>query len=126
MNQTEVGYVVSSRDFLVYLDGLPTIKVNDMVESDNNLRGWVNAIFEDKVEVLMLDEGAIVPGQQFKRLANRLGVTAGDFLLGRAINPLGVPIDGGGLLSRAKNNLNLELDQVAPGIESREFISEQF
>lgn len=126
MNQTEVGYVVSSRDFLVYLDGLPTVKVNDMVESEGGLRGWVNAIFEDKVEVLMLDEGAILPGQQFKRLANRLGVSAGDFLLGRAINPLGVPIDGGGLLSRAKNNLNLELDQVAPGIESREFISEQF
>lgn len=126
MNQTEVGYVVSSRDFLVYLDGLPTIKVNDMVESDNTLRGWVNAIFEDKVEVLLLDEGRVVPGQQFKRLPSRLGVNVGDFLLGRAINPLGVPIDSGGLLSRAKNNLTSELDVDARGIESREFISEQF
>jgi len=126
VNQTEVGYVVSSRDFLVYLDGLPTIKVNDMVESESNLRGWVNAIFEDKVEVLMLDEGATQPGQQFKRLPSRLGVNVGDFLLGRAVNPLGVPIDGGGLLSRTKNNLNSELDVDAPGIESREFINEQF
>jgi len=50
VNQTEVGYVVSSRDFLVYLDGLPTIKVNDMVESESNLRGWVNAIFEEKLK----------------------------------------------------------------------------
>ena len=123
---TEVGYVVSSRDFLVYLDGFPSIKVNDMVESDTGLRGWVSSTFEDKIEVLMLDEGTVLPKQQFKKLENRLGVTAGDFLLGRAVNPLGVPIDGGGLLSRTKTNLNLELDQEAPGIESREFIANQF
>src|SRR3989338_10941349 len=94
--QTEVGYVVSSRDFLVYLDGFPTIRVNDMLESDTSLRGWVNSISEDKIEVLMLDEGSIKPKQQFRKLPNRLGVAVGDFLLGRAINPLGVPIDGKG------------------------------
>lgn len=127
MNTTqEVGYVVSSRDFLVYLDGFPSIRVNDMVESANSLRGWVNATFEDKVEVLMLDDGIIKPKQQFRRLSNRLGVSAGDFLLGRAINPLGVPIDGGGILSRTKTDVNLELDVDAPGIESREFITSQF
>lgn len=126
MNQTEVGYVVSSRDFLVYLDGLPTIKVNDMVESDTGLRGWVNSTQADKIEVLMLDEGAIRPKQQFKRLQNRLGIVAGDFLLGRAINPLGVPIDGGGFLSRSKKNISLGLDQEAPGMQSRQFITDQF
>ncbi|MDO8576719.1 MAG: F0F1 ATP synthase subunit alpha [Candidatus Daviesbacteria bacterium] len=126
MNDQEVGYVVSSRDFLIHLDGFPTIRVNDMVESDTGLRGWVNSTFGDRIEVLMLDEGDITPKQQFKKLPNRLGVVVGDFLLGRAINPLGVPIDGKGLLSRAKTNLSLELDKEAPGIESREFIATQF
>lgn len=125
-NQTEVGYVVSSRDFLVYTDGFPTIKVNDMVQSDSGLRGWVNAIHDDKIEVLMLDEGNIRPKEQFKKLPNRLGVATGDFLLGRAVNPLGVPIDGKGLLSRSKEAFNLELDTEAPGIETREFITNQF
>ena len=124
--QTEVGYVVSSRDFLVYVDGFPTIKVNDMVSSDNSLRGWVNSVQEDKIEVLMLDEGTVKPNEQFRKIPTRLGVSAGDFLLGRAINPLGVPIDGKGLLSRSKTIANLELDQEAPGIESREFITSQF
>lgn len=123
---TEVGYVVSSRDFLVYVDGFPTIKVNDMVASDNSLRGWVNSIQEDKIEVLMLDEGTVKPKEQFRKLTSRLGVSAGDFLLGRAINPLGVPIDGKGLLSRSKTVVNLELDAQAPGIETREFITNQF
>ncbi len=124
--QNEVGYVVSSRDFLVQLDGLPTVRVNDIVQSENNLRGWVNSTAETEVEVLMLDEGIIKPKQQFRRLHSRLGVAAGDFLLGRAVNPLGVPIDGKGLLSKAQINPIMELDADAPGIEFREFIKTQF
>lgn len=126
MKQNEVGFVVSSRDFLIHLDGFPTIRVNDMVTSDNGLRGWVNATTTDLVEVLMLDEGVIKPKQQFGRLNNRLGVVAGDFLLGRAINPLGAPIDGKGLLTQTKTTPILEIDQEASGIESRQFIKTQF
>lgn len=126
MNQTEVGYVVNNRDFLVELDGFPSIRVNDMVESDEGARGWVNSLDRDKIEVLMLDEGAIRPKQQFRRLPARLGISVGDFLLGRSINPLGVPIDGKGLLSKTKTNPTAELDKEAPGIESRQFITNQF
>ena len=127
MDQTqEVGYVTKPREFLVHLDGLPTIRINDMVESEGGARGWVNGIAEDLVEVLMLDEVRITPQQMFKKTPTRLGVSVGDFLLGRAINPLGVPIDGKGLLSKTKNAQSLELEQAAPGIESRQFISEQF
>lgn len=124
--QTEVGYVTSSRNFLIHLDGFPSIKVNDMVESEAKLRGWVNSTSQNQIEVLMVDEGMIKLKSQFRRLNNRLGVTVGDFLLGRAVNPLGVPIDGKGLLNSTKTSPNLELDREAPGIESREFISKQF
>ena len=126
MNQTqEVGYVVSSRNFLVHLNGFPTIRVNDMLETDTGLRGWVNSIYPDKIEVLMLDEGQVAPKQQFKKLDSRLSVTAGDFLLGRAINPLGVPIDSKGLLAKTKDNPVLDLETDALGIESRRFITNQ-
>lgn len=123
---TEIGYVVSSREFLVHLDGFPTIHINDMVESEQGLRGWVNSLSDSQIEVLMLDEGKIVPKQQFKRSLSRLGVVVGDFLLGRAINPLGIPIDGKGPLSKTKNSPFLELEQEAPGIEARQFITQQF
>ncbi len=125
--QTEIGYVTSSRNFLIYLDGFPTIRINDMVESENHLRGWVNSISEDTIEVLMLDEGDVKPKSQFKKLPNRLGISVGDFLLGRAINSLGVPIDGKGLLlPSTKEQTIVELEQDAPGIEARQFISRQF
>lgn len=127
MKQTqEVGYVKSSRDFLIHLDGLPTIKINDLVENEQGGRGWVNSLSRDQVEVLMLDDVRVTPGQLFKRLPERLGIAAGDYLLGRAINPLGVPIDGKGLLSKTKAFTTLELEQPAPGIKLRQFITQQF
>lgn len=133
-NQTEIGYVVSSREFLVYLDGFPHIRVNDMVESESGARGWVNSISENQIEVLMLDDARILPKQMFKKMSSRLSLSVGDFLLGRAINSLGIPIDGKGLLERSPGafssktatNKIAELEKDAPGIESREFISEQF
>lgn len=124
--QTEIGYVTKSRDFLIHLDGFPAIRVNDMVESENGIRGWVNSISDNTIEVLLLDEAKITPGQLFKRFHQRLGLPVGDFLLGRAINPLGIPIDGKGLLSQTNQPRVSELEQPALGIESREFISRQF
>lgn len=121
----EVGFVTSNRDFLVHLDGFPTIKVNDMVESEQGLRGWVSSISENQIEVLMLDEGKIVPKQLFRRLPQRLGLRVGEFLVGRAINPLGVPIDGKKNLLKEDFQV-LELEQPAPGIEHRQFITNQF
>lgn len=123
---TEVGYVTSSRDFLVYLDGLPSIRINDMVESDSGIKGLVASLSENAVEILMLDEANVYPGQMFKKLPGRLGIETGDFLLGRAINPLGIPIDGRGPLSKSKQNPSVSLDQPAPGIGARQFITEQF
>lgn len=122
----EVGYVISSRDFLVYLDGLPTIKIDDLVENEQGGRGWVNSLPKDRVEVLMLDDVKVTPGQLFKRLPTRLSIAAGDHLLGRTINPLGMPIDGRGLFPKSEKTTTLELEQPAPGIGMRQFITKQF
>lgn len=122
----EIGFVQKVRDFLIHLDGFPTIRVNDLIASEEGARGWVSSIGQDLVEVLMLDEAKIVPKEQFIKTKDRLALNVGDFLLGRAINPLGIPIDGKGFLSKTKVSEVLELEQEALGIESREFITEQF
>ncbi len=122
----EVGFVTSVRDFLIHLDGLPTIRINDLVASSSGVRGFVNGILEDKVEVLLLDEGIIKPGEQFKRLEDRLEVFVGEFLLGRAINSFTTPIDGKGLLSKTNTAQKAVIDKLATGIPSRQFINKQF
>lgn len=122
----EVGYVVSNRDFLVYLDGFPSIKINDLVVNDQGVRGWVSSLLDDKVEILIVDEGEIVPGQLFKKVNYRLGIEVGEFLLGRSINPLGVPIDNRSHLAKSVKETNYELDKTATGVKSRQFITQQF
>lgn len=121
----EIGYVLNSRNYLVYIDGLPTIRVNDLVVSEQGIKGVVNTLLPNQVEVLLLDEGTIYPGQIFKPTGQRLSVQAGNFLIGRAINPLGVPIDGKGMLSRKPTDPIIELEQPAKGIAEREFIKDQ-
>ncbi|MBI2600942.1 hypothetical protein HYW42_03225 [Candidatus Daviesbacteria bacterium] len=125
-DETEIGFVQSIRNFLIDVDGLPNVKINDLVESQAGLRGWVNSLSHDQVQILMVDEGKITPGEMFKKLPARLSINTGDFLLGRSINPLGVPIDGKGLLERIKQANFLELDAIAPGIQTRQFINTQF
>lgn len=125
MNTQEVGYVLSSRNYLAFLDGLPSIKINDLVETEQGSQAVVNAIFHNHVEAFLLNENPIYPGQRFTYTGKKLAVPVGDFLIGRAVNPLMVPIDGKGILGKTKAQ-NLELEKVARGIEAREFIKDQF
>lgn len=121
----EVGYVKGINNFLLSLDGLPTIKVNDVVESQEGLRAWVSSIFERKVDAFLLDESTLRPGQMFRRREKPLSVGVGDYLLGRAVNPIGVPVDGKGPFGVAGQANFLPLDVSARGIKSRQFISTQ-
>lgn len=126
MNNQEVGFVKSVKGFLIYIDGLPTIKVNELVENEQGVRGWVNALLPNQVEVLLLDDVNIQPGQIFHRAGKQLTVSVGPFLLGRAVNALGIPIDGNGNLAKSKTTEEAEIDRPAPGINDREFIAQQF
>lgn len=121
----EIGYAISSRDFLVFLDGMPSVKINDLVVSEDGKRGWVNSLHKNAVEVLMLDEGVVNPGELFKRADAKLSINMGEFLLGRSVNPLGVPIDGKRIMTSGKE-VRSELDRKAPNIDLRKFITDQF
>ncbi|MDO8638956.1 MAG: F0F1 ATP synthase subunit alpha, partial [Candidatus Daviesbacteria bacterium] len=114
------------KNFLIYLDGLPTIKLNELVENEAGVRGWVSALLPETTEVLLIDDGQVEPGNVFKRIGKQLNVpTTGNFLLGRAINPLGTPVDGKASLPQSKTK-QAELDCPALGIDAREFIRNQF
>lgn len=114
-----------TREFIAFVDGLPSAKINDLVENEAGVRGLVTALSKDSVEIWILDEGNIQPGQIFKSTHARLTVPLGNFLLSRAINPLGVAIDGRPPFPKSQRNINAELDTPAPGINARQFIDQQ-
>lgn len=122
----EIGIVKSVKNFLIHLDGLPTVKINELVENEAGIRGWVSTLLPDVTEVLLIDDGPVEPGQVFKRTGKQLALPMGNFLLGRALNPLGVPVDGKAPLPQSKNKKQSDLDSPALGISAREFIKDQF
>lgn len=124
-NPQEIGFVKQTREFIALVDGLPSAKINDLVENEQGVRGLVSALSKDSVEIWLLDEGNIQPGQTFKSTNKRLTVPLGNFLLGRAINPLGIAIDGRPPFPKIAKQQLSELDRPAPGISSRKFIDSQ-
>lgn len=121
----EIGYVKSIKGPVITIDGLPSVKVGDLVESEDGSLGFVSALRPNVVDVMLVEKSSVRPGQSFRPSGTALGVSAGDFLIGRAIGPLGHPVDGKGPLPKdAKNRVPL----VSPafGISDRRFIREQF
>ncbi len=120
----EVGFVTSTQDYLVNIEGLPTTRVNDIIVTKNGGRGIVSALSKHTVEALMLDAERPKPGDSFEKSEAGLSIALNVNLFGRTINPLGVPLDGKGALPTA--GVELDLDIVAPGIDGREIIRKQF
>lgn len=119
----EVGFVQSTKGFLIYLDGLPNVKINEIIETKEGVRGWVSALYSDQTEALLLDDADIRPGQMFTRSNKILAIDAGDYLIGRVISPLGVPMDGKPMTG--KSETSSKIDKPAPTLSNRQFIQDQ-
>lgn len=121
---TEVGYVVSAQDYLVFIEGLPNAKVNDIIVTRTGGRALVSALDHNRVEAQMLDAERPRPGDFFTMSTQGLRLPLSSKLFGRAINPIGLALDGKASLPPGGEEIDLEI--VAPGIEAREIITRQF
>src|SRR3970040_1498131 len=72
----------------------------------------------------MLDAEHPKPGDSFEKSEAGLKLPLHMNLFGRVINPLGVPLDGKPGLPPGGEAI--DLDVVAPGIDGRELVTEQF
>jgi len=119
----EVGFVISAQDYLLYLSGLPSVHVNDILVSEKGGRALVTSLARDKIEALMLDGERPFPGDYFEKSPTGLSLSISNNLFGRTINPLGVALDGKPGLP--PKGVAIDLDAIAPGINFREIVSEQ-
>jgi len=120
----EVGFVIQSQDYLLFLEGLPTTKLNDVIVDAQGHRAIITALEEEKIEAWMLDNFHSKPGDSFTVSPEGLRLALQYNLFGRTISPLGLPLDGKPGLP--PGGVEIDLDLVAPGIDSRELITEQF
>ena len=122
LEQTTVGRVLEVGDGIARVSGLPGAAVNEMLRFENGVIGLALNLDETSIGAVVLgDVEGIEEGQSVVATGDILSVPAGDGLLGRVVNPLGVPVDGKGPLT----NTNLRRMEIqAPGITGRQPVHE--
>src|SRR3954454_21050622 len=94
----EVGRVLEVGDGIARIYGLGGVMSGEMVEFTRaGVRGVAFNLEENSVGVIILgDYKAITEGDEVRTLGELLGVPVGEALIGRVVNPLGLPLDGKG------------------------------
>src|SRR5260370_14471429 len=83
----------------------------------NGIMGQVLNLEEDSIGAVIFGSYLqIKEGDTVKSTGRLLEVPVGDAVIGRVVNPLGQPIDGGGPIASHETR---KLDIVAPGIAER-------
>ena len=121
LRMAERGRVLSVGDGVAWIDGLPSAAMEELLRTDDGSTALVFHLAPGRVGVILLEEA---PGLRADAPASltgeRLAIGVGDALLGRVIDPLGRPLDGG---SRPRTTERRPLDGRSPPILSRDFVN---
>jgi F-type H+-transporting ATPase subunit alpha len=114
----DIGTVLHVGDGVATLSGLPSVHTEEMVTFPTGVGGLVFSLDPHRLDVILLgsDEG-IRGGDLVRTSGKRLRIPVGPNLLGRVVNPLGDPLDGGQTPKPSDFRL---LERDAPGIISRQ------
>ena len=116
----EIGTVLTVGDGIARVDGLASAAYGEVLLFDGGVRGMVQDLSEESVGCILFDDDASVcAGSTVRRTGRTAGVPVGEGFLGRVVNALGVPIDGGGDI-RADGYRAVE--SPAPGIIDRQSV----
>ncbi len=118
----QVGRVVEVGDGIARVSGLPSAKVNELLEFEDGTVGLAMNLDEETIGAVVLGSVDSIEEEQVVRSTGRiLSMPVGDALLGRVVNALGEPIDGKGPLVGATTR---RMEIQAPGITGRQPVSE--
>jgi F-type H+/Na+-transporting ATPase subunit alpha len=118
----KVGKVLELFDGIARVSGLSDIKSSEMVTFPTGEVGVALNLEEDTVGVIILgDYSQIKEGDEVKATGRILEVPVSNEILGRVVNPLGLPIDGKGPIKADKT---YPIEKVAPGVVTRLGVSE--
>ena len=118
----EVGQVVSVGDGVARVYGLDKVKMGEMVEFSNGIKGMALNLETDNVGVVIFGEDRdIKEGDTVRQTGEIVSVPVGKGLLGRVVDALGNPIDGKGPI---KSDETRRVDVKAPGIIARKSVHE--
>lgn len=119
----EVGVVLTVGDGVARIYGLTQVTENELLEFEGGVMGVAMNLEEDNVGAVLLGASVnIKEGQGVKRTGRVASIMVNENMLGRVINPLGQPLDGGGEISGEK--FQMPLDRKAPGVIYRQPVNQ--
>src|SRR5512136_208047 len=118
----EVGRVVYVGDGIARIYGLDKVMYGEMVEFEGGAMGMALNLEEDNVGCALFGSDAqVAEGSVVKRTGRVVEVPVGEELVGRVVNPLGVPLDGKGPINATRRN---PVERLATGVVSRQPVKE--
>ena len=122
---SEVGRVVEIGDGIARVYGLANAMAGELLEFQTDkgtVMGQVMNLETDTVgTVIYGDPLSVKEGDIVKSTGRLLQVPVGEAMLGRVVDPLGRPVDGGAAINAAESRL---VDIIAPGIAERQPVTE--
>lgn len=117
-----VGTVITVGDGIALVHGLDKAMSGELLEFPGDIFGMVLNLETDHVGAILLDEStSIKEGDVVKTTGRILEVPVGKEMIGRVINPLGLPLDGKGPIHTTKTR---PLEQKATGVMSRKSVNQ--
>lgn len=119
----EVGSILQVGDGIARVYGLTKVQAGELVEFETGVQAIVLNLEEDNVGVVLLGTSdGLKEGSSVKRTNKIASLQVGEGMLGRVVDPLGIPIDGKGPIPGIKYEMPLE--RKAPGVLFRQPVSE--
>jgi len=117
---SERGKVSSLGDGIVWVEGLPSARLDELIGFADGSEAMVIQLSADRIGAILLKGTQSLKAGMDAYLSGRgLGIAVGDDLLGRVIDPLGYPLDG---QPPAQADNWHALDIGSPPIVERDFV----
>ena len=117
----EAGRVLEVADGVAVVTGLARALADELLEFDCGIQGLVLDLEPDRLGVVLLGPTSLVqPGEAVYRTKKVISVPVGSSLLGRVLDPLGQPLDGG---ATPKSAAQRPIEVQAPGVLQRAAVS---
>lgn len=114
----ETGKVLSVGDGIVVADGLKHVGYGEIIAFECGLKGMTLDLQDDRIGIIVFgDCRPIKSGSAVRRTYRTAGVPVGNGFLGRVVNALGEPVDGGGKIEADGFR---PIEQPAPRIIDRQ------
>ena len=118
----EVGTVIQVGDGIARAHGLDNVMNGELLEFSNGVMGMAQNLEENNVGIIILGPYVgIREGDEVRRTGRIMEVPVGDQLIGRVVNPLGMPVDGKGPLETTEAR---PIENRAPGVMDRKSVHE--